>query len=229
MLRLGLRLIKGLDEQTATTITTQREKQTFTSLPQFRQLTQLPREQTTALASANAFNSLTENRYLDTWLSLNGEIESTITTQHSPGNSTEDNTYSDYSSTGLTLREHPIALLRRRDRFRKHNTAWELAQYPNGQQATIIGLVTCRQRPGSAAGVMFLTLEDETGVINVVLWEKTQQRYRMEIKRGNILQISGRIQINATPEESSHPVVHLVGQKVLCLEWAEIQSVRSFH
>ncbi|WP_323845037.1 error-prone DNA polymerase [Microbulbifer magnicolonia] len=229
MLRLGMRLINGLEEQTATTIVTLREEQTFTSPTQFRQLTQLPKEQVAALASANAFNSLSENRYLDTWLSLNGETENTTITEHNPSNSAEDNTYSDYSSTGLTLREHPIALLRRRDRFRKHTRAQDLARYHNGQRATIIGLVTCRQRPGSAAGVMFLTLEDETGVVNVVLWEQVQQRYRAEIKRGNVLEIGGTVQINTDREKQDYSVVHLVGQKIRCLEWSEIQAVRSFH
>lgn len=229
MLRLGMRLVNGLDEQTATTIVALREKQVFTSLPQFRRLTQLPKDQTAALASANAFKSLTENRYRDTWLSLNGETEETTTTEHSPSNSVEDNTYSDYTSTGLTLREHPIALLRRRDGFRKYAKAQDLPHYRNGQQAAIIGLVTCRQRPGSASGVMFLTLEDETGVVNVVLWEKVQQRYRAEIKRGNILEVSGRLQIGSEGKESSYSVIHLIGQKIHCLAWQEIQAVRSFH
>jgi len=229
MLRLGMRLVNGLDEQTAITIATLRERHSFTSLTEFRQLTQLPKDQTAALASANAFKSLTENRYLDTWLSLNGEIENATTTQHSPGNSVEDNTYSDYTSTGLTLREHPIALLRRRDRFRKYSKAQDLARYRNGQRATIIGLVTCRQRPGSASGVIFLTLEDETGVVNVVLWERVQQRYRAEIKRGNILEISGTIQINADRGKKHYSVIHMVGQRIRCLTWQEIQAVRSFH
>ncbi|MCW8125644.1 error-prone DNA polymerase [Microbulbifer halophilus] len=225
-LRLGMRLIKSLDETSATTITTLRESHTFTSLTQFRTLTRLPKDQITALASADTFKSLTENRYLDTWRSLNPEAEDTTVTEHTPGNSTEDNSYSDYTSTGLTLREHPIALLRRRDRFRKHNTAQQLPHFHNGQWATIAGLVTCRQRPGSASGVIFLTLEDETGVVNVVLWEQVQQRYRAEIKRGNILEIGGTVQVST---DKGYSVVHLVGQKIRCLAWQGIQAVRSFH
>lgn len=228
-LRLGMRLVQGLDEQSATTITRQREKHRFTSLPQFRRLTQLRKDQTTALASANAFHSLSENRYLDTWLSLHSEVEETAASAHSPGNSAEDNTYSDYLSTGLTLREHPIALLRRRDCFRNHTPARQLARYKNGQRASILGLVTCRQRPGSASGVVFLTVEDETGVVNVVLWEKVQQRYRAEIKRGNILEIVGAVQISSEGEKGEYSVIHMLGQKIRCLAWEEVQTVRSFH
>ncbi|AMX02078.1 hypothetical protein A3224_05330 [Microbulbifer thermotolerans] len=195
---------------------------------EFRTRTQLPREQVAALASANAFNSLTENRYLDTWQSLHLEIENTDTTTHNPTHSVEDNTYSDYASTGLTLREHPIALLRRRNRFRQHSKAQDLIHHRNGQHTTVIGLVTCRQRPGSASGVIFLTLEDETGVINVVLWEQVQQRYRAEIKRGSILEITGRLQIDSSRCTDDSPVIHLVGREVRCLEWGEVQGVRSF-
>ncbi|WP_250458523.1 error-prone DNA polymerase [Microbulbifer litoralis] len=228
-LRLGMRLIKDLDESTATTITTRRENTTFTSLAQFRTLTRLPQDQLAALSSADAFRSLSENRYLNTWQSFTPDAEDDAATKHTPGNSTEDNSYSDYNSTGLTLRDHPISLLRRRDRFRGHNTAQQLAHYKNGQRATVLGLVTCRQRPGSASGVMFLTLEDETGVINVVLWEKVQQRYRAEIKRGNILEIAGTVQISTPETADAYPVIHLVGQKLTCLAWEEIQAVRSFH
>ncbi|MCX2802411.1 error-prone DNA polymerase [Microbulbifer thermotolerans] len=227
-LRLGMRLIKGVNEQSATTIITERAKRAFTSLNEFRTRTQLPREQAAALASANVFNSLTENRYLDTWQSLHLEIENTDTTTHNPAHSVEDNTYSDYASTGLTLREHPIALLRRRNRFRQHCKAQDLIHHRNGQHTTVIGLVTCRQRPGSASGVIFLTLEDETGVINVVLWEQVQQRYRAEIKRGSILEITGRLQIDSSRCTNGSPVIHLVGREVRCLEWGEVQGVRNF-
>ena len=228
MLRLGMRLIKGLDQHSTETISDQREKHTFTSLPHFRQLTQLHRDQLALLAKANAFTSLTENRYLNTWQSLDREVTPDSNSAHTPANSVEDNTYSDYDSTGLSLREHPIALLRRRDQFRNYANARDLVSYQDGQQVILIGLVTCRQRPGSAAGVMFLTLEDETGTVNVVLWEKIQQRYRKEIKQGKILEIGGTLQVNADRSEGDFPVIHLVGLGIRCLEWQKLQSVRSF-
>ncbi|WP_308366595.1 MULTISPECIES: error-prone DNA polymerase [unclassified Microbulbifer] len=228
-LRLGMRLIKGLNEQTAITICKIRAEQGFHSQPQFRERTHLPTDQLAALATANALSSLSDNRYLNTWQSLNGEITDRTTPGYHPGNSQEDNSYSDYTSTGLTLREHPIALLRRRDHYRNHLTAAQLKDCTDGQQVQVLGLVTCRQRPGSASGVLFLTLEDETGVVNVVVWDKVQQRYRREIQRGNILEIEGLVQLNKDRGESQYSVIHLIGKKIRGLAWREIQKVRSFH
>ncbi|WP_346837130.1 error-prone DNA polymerase [Microbulbifer sp. SAOS-129_SWC] len=228
-LRLGLRLIQGLGEETATTITRLRENHTFSSLMQFRAQAQLPRDQLAALASADALQSLSDNRYLETWQALNQEAQSHTTTLHSPGNSAEDNTYSDYSSTGLSLRQHPIALLRKRGSFGHCATATDLARLANGRRTNVLGLVTCRQRPGSAAGVLFLTLEDESGPVNVVLWEQVQQRYRAEIQRGIILEISGTTQISVEGSADGSSVIHLVGREIRCWEWGEVQAVRSFH
>ncbi|WP_237063350.1 error-prone DNA polymerase [Microbulbifer zhoushanensis] len=226
MLRLGLRLVKGLEQQTADTITGLRHDHHITSLAQFRRLAKLHSDQLGLLASANAFHSLTGNRYLDTWQSLDRE-EQAPTSNHIPSNSLEDNSISDYSSTGLTLREHPIALLRRKERFRFCRKARDLVYCQDGEAVNVIGLVTCRQRPGSAAGVMFLTLEDETGVVNVVIWENVQERYRAEIKQGYTLQIMGRVQISRA-NTKAQPVIHLVAQQIQCLAWSEIQAVRSF-
>ncbi|SDJ64002.1 error-prone DNA polymerase [Microbulbifer yueqingensis] len=228
MLRLGLRLVKGLEQQSADTICQLREEHEITSMARFRQLTNLHRDQLALLASANAFRSLAENRYLNTWESLDREDEAASGHSHIPSNTVEDNTYSDYASTGLTLREHPIALLRRREEFRHCLKARDLAHCRDGKQVNVIGLVTCRQRPGSAAGVMFMTLEDETGTVNLVLWEQVQQRYRSEIRRGNVLEVSGRVQVGVEGEGSDYSVIHLVGREIRCLAWQEVQAVRSF-
>ncbi|WP_334078753.1 error-prone DNA polymerase [Microbulbifer sp. M83] len=226
-LRLGMRLVKGLEQHTADTITQLREENTIISMTQFRQLTNLHRDQLALLASANAFRSMAENRYLNTWTSLDPEDGSGSWHTHIPSNTAEDNTYSDYASTGLTLREHPIALLRRREQFRHCMKAKDLAGCRDGEAVSVIGLVTCRQRPGSAAGVMFITLEDETGQVNFVLWERVQERFRAEIKQGHTLQINGKVQICSTGPKAQ-PVAHLVGRQIQCLKWKEVQSVRNF-
>ncbi|UHQ54878.1 error-prone DNA polymerase [Microbulbifer sp. YPW16] len=228
-LRLGLRLIKGLDQSSAEIITKTREKRVFESLSQLRNTTKLRRDQITLLASANAFRSLEVNRYVNAWQSLDMESTRPDTGRHSPSNSIEDNTYSDYATIGLTLREHPIALLRRKKKFRQHARACELDNYRNGQHARVMGLVTCRQRPGSAAGVMFLTLEDETGQVNVVLGEKVQQKFRSEIIQGRILQVAGRVQVSPQTGKGDLTVIHLLGYQIHCLAWRGIQPIRSFH
>ena len=228
-LRLGMRLIKGLAEESADHIVTQREQQPFTELTDFHQRVVLPQEQRAALASANSFHTLAENRYQNTWQALSHQLENFPACTHMPENTLEDNTYSDYASTGLSLREHPIVLLRKQHKYRKLLRACDLPNCRDGQSVKILGLTTCRQRPGSAAGVMFLTLEDETGVVNVVLWEQVQRRYRAEIKGGNILLIEGHLQVSENTRQGKYTVIHLVGQKLSCLHCGEIQSVRSFH
>ncbi|KUJ84152.1 error-prone DNA polymerase [Microbulbifer flavimaris] len=226
-LRLGMRLIKGLDQQSAEAIATTRGKTTFNSLAHFRQTTNLPRDQITLLASANAFHSLEENRYNNAWRSLSLESTNFAVELHSPPHTLEDDTYSDYSSTGLSLREHPIALLRKRKEYHHALKASELPKLKDGHQVTVIGLVTCRQRPGSASGVMFLTLEDETGAMNLVVWENTQQLYRAELTRGKVLKVNGSIQKGG--EYDSATPIHVIAKKVVSIEWSKIQEVRSFH
>ncbi|WP_295801725.1 error-prone DNA polymerase [uncultured Microbulbifer sp.] len=228
-LRLGMRLIKGLSEQSAETITTQRQQGNFTSLEDFHQRALLSPEQRAALASANSFHTLAENRYQNTWQALSHQLENLPSCTLLPENTLEDNTYSDYSSTGLSLREHPIALLRKQHKYRNLLRACDLPRCRDGQQVKILGLTTCRQRPGSASGVMFLTLEDETGVVNVVLWEQVQLRYRAEIKGGNILLIEGRLQVSDDTREGKYSVTHLIAQKILCLEYEILQKIRNFH
>lgn len=228
-LRLGMRLISALQEATAEIIASTREQSPFTSMEDFHQRAPVPAEQRTALASANAFQGLSQSRQHTTWDTLSQQLGRLATHSLPAEASLEDNTYNDYQSTGLTLNEHPIALLRRQHQYRNLIRACDLPNGRDGQPVKILGLTTCRQRPGSAAGVMFLTLEDETGVVNVVLWEQVQKRYRAEIKGGNILLIEGRLQISTSPGEQHLSVIHLVGQKLRCLAWEDIQSIRNFH
>ncbi|MFD1215221.1 error-prone DNA polymerase [Microbulbifer celer] len=228
-LRLGMRLIKSLKEPIAEKIINAREQSPFTTMEDFHQRVTINTEQRAALASANSFQSLAKNRFHTTWDALSSQLEQLETHTHQPENNLEDHTYSDYASTGLTLREHPIALLRRQHQYRHLPKACDLINYKDGQPVKILGLTTCRQRPGSASGVMFLTLEDDTGTVNVVLWEQVQRRYRSEIKGGNILLVEGRLQVSDEAGGSVYSVIHLVGQKLQCLSWDDIQNVRSFH
>ncbi|WOX06387.1 error-prone DNA polymerase [Microbulbifer pacificus] len=228
-LRLGMRLIPSLQEATVDSIVGARQQSPFIHMPDFHQRVPISAEQRSALASANSFQGLSQSRQHTTWDTLSQQLDRLASHSHPAEGSLEDNTYNDYQSTGLTLNEHPIALLRKQQRYRNLLRACDLANCRDGQPVKILGLTTCRQRPGSAAGVMFLTLEDETGVVNVVLWEQVQKRYRAEIKGGNILLIEGLLQISTSPGEQQYSVIHLVGQRLRCLEWGEIQSVRSFH
>ncbi|WP_066962737.1 error-prone DNA polymerase [Microbulbifer sp. Q7] len=227
--RLGMRLIKGLAEESVEVIEAARVQGNFQSLQDFTQRANLPTRQSAILAHANCFYSIAENRFHSTWQALNSQLEHTAPTQHQPDTGQEDNIYCDYQSTGLTLREHPVTLLRKQHRLAGLAQACDLASRNDGERIRALGLVTCRQRPGTAAGVLFLTLEDETGVINVVLWKPIQERYRKEILRGKVLLIEGNLQISRDTQTQQYSVIHLIGKKIDCLAWKELQHVRSFH
>lgn len=98
---------------------------------------------------------------------------------------------SDYRSMGFTLGRHPLELLRGRLRADRLLPAAELAQLRNGQFARACGIVTVRQRPGTAKGVLFITLEDETGQTNVIVWPDLLERYRREALGASLLAVYG--------------------------------------
>jgi len=100
----------------------------------------------------------------------------------------------DYDSTGLTLRRHPLALLRERFRARQVLSAVEIMACANDAVIRTAGLVISRQRPGSAKGVFFLTLEDETGHVNLIIWERVAMRQRQVLLEAKLLGVTGMLQ-----------------------------------
>jgi error-prone DNA polymerase len=113
----------------------------------------------------------------------------------------------DYASLGFTLGRHPLALLRKRLSRLKLLTAQDLKAGRQGSSARVAGLVTCRQRPDTASGVVFVTLEDETGCINVVVWRHLVESQRKELLGARLLGVQGVIEREAD-------VVHLVAQRL---------------
>ncbi|MBT8054862.1 MAG: error-prone DNA polymerase, partial [Gammaproteobacteria bacterium] len=118
-----------------------------------------------------------------------------------------DNTRADYASTGLTLGRHPIALLRPVLRHRRAVTARELHEKPHESRVRACGLITMRQRPMTASGTIFLTLEDETGCVNVVIWPRLFEKQRAEILSASILAVDGIL-------ETDGDVHHLIANRV---------------
>jgi error-prone DNA polymerase len=113
------------------------------------------------------------------------------------------NLAADYASLGLTLGRHPLALLRDTLRAQRLVTAAELRTFPHGRLTRAAGLVISRQRPGTASGVTFLTLEDETGPINVVVWQDLGERQRRELLGAQLLAVHGVL-------ERQGEVTHLI-------------------
>lgn len=106
------------------------------------------------------------------------------------GPTLEENIIEDYAVVGLTLRTHPMQILRYEFPFNKCKR-FDLSHQPHKEFVRIAGIVTGKQRPGTAGGVMFMSLEDETGTSNVVIWNSTQERFRTQILTGTLLIIKG--------------------------------------
>ena len=113
----------------------------------------------------------------------------------------------DYAHVGLTLGRHPLALLRRRLGAHQSLSAKEIGALPHGQFARTTGIVVCRQHPSSANGVIFLTLEDETGNTNIIVWSSLVERYRRALVQSSLLTVDGEVQREGE-------VLHIVAQRL---------------
>jgi error-prone DNA polymerase len=180
--RLGLRLIKGLARDAAERISAAREQAPFRQIADLRRRAALDRKAMEALVDGDALASLSGNRHQARWNVMAQEPERPLLSyEHNaapeelsdavqlPPPGVAEAVLADYQSTGLTLRAHPLALLREAHPFSTCKRHADLEALGDGRFVRIAGLVTCRQRPGTASGVLFLTLEDETGNNNVVV------------------------------------------------------------
>ena len=120
----------------------------------------------------------------------------------------------DYASQGLTLRRHPLALLRPQLSEQRLLSAGELLDFPNGRLARACGIVTVRQQPGTASGVVFVTLEDETGPVNVIVWKSVREAQRDALLRSRLLAVRGTWQRDV---DSGGQVCHLVATRLMDL------------
>ena len=120
----------------------------------------------------------------------------------------------DYASTGLTLRAHPVALLRGQLSKMKLLTAAQMRNYPSGKLVRACGLVTMRQQPQTAKGVVFVTLEDETGCVNVIVWQSLKERQRQELMRSRLMAVYGVWQRD---DDSGGEVRHVIAKRLVDL------------
>ena len=203
-LRLGLGLIKGLKVSSANRIIDARKYMIFLSTEDLARRAGLDRGDLSALAAADALASLAGHRRAALWETLGVDSPMRLDMPAAPVKPSElpqlvapsegDEIAGDYASLGLTLRRHPLALLRSRLAKQRVRTAEEVAQSRNGQFIRTAGLVTCRQRPATASGVIFVTLEDETGHINLIVWNDLAERQRKELLASRLLAVRGQVQ-----------------------------------
>jgi error-prone DNA polymerase len=209
--RLGLRMVGGFSESAAKRLL---ENRPFESVADMAHRAQLNRKDLRCLAAAGALEPLAGHRRLASWAAAGAERlpplnvfqeEKKIPALAPPTEGQE--IIADYASLGLTLGRHPLALLRNRLRRFKFVTAEELRLRPQGRMVRAAGLVTCRQRPDTSSGVVFVTLEDETGCINVVLWRDLVERQRREMLGARLLGVQGMV-------ERDGEVVHLIARRL---------------
>ncbi len=213
--RMGLRYVKGLGESEWQRIERARQSANFASLHDFVRRTGLDEGSLSALAEAGAFDSLGIDRRMALWdarrlARTQKESLSLPARERSPGFAPLSNFEEvgwDYQRTSHSARRHPLAPMRASLLQQNLPDARTVATMKNGAKIRYAGLVICRQRPGTAGGVVFMTLEDETGFVNVVIWESVFQRYAVLAKTVSFLGISGTIQ-------AEDGVVHLVADSL---------------
>jgi error-prone DNA polymerase len=118
------------------------------------------------------------------------------------------NIVADYRSAGLTLGRHPLALLREQLESSSIATSKDLRELPHGRDVRVAGIVTARQRPQSAGGVMFITLEDETGCVNLIVWERVWSNARRIANGSRLLEVQGELQ-------KEGEVTHVVARRLV--------------
>ncbi|NDK54004.1 error-prone DNA polymerase [Rhizobium laguerreae] len=227
--RLGMRLVRGLAAVDAARIVAARADQPFDSVDDMWRRSGVPAASLVELAEADAFLTSLEFQRRDALWTIKALRDEplplfvaaaeremkTIAEQQEPDVNLRQmtdghNVIQDYSHTGLTLREHPIAFLRKDLAARSIVTCEEAMTARDGRWLMTAGLVLVRQMPGSAKGVMFLTIEDETGPANVVVWPKLFERRRRVVLGSSMMAINGRIQREGE-------VVHLIAQQLFDL------------
>jgi error-prone DNA polymerase len=219
--RLGFNRVGGLPEEAGQRIVDARSQSPFLNAEDLARRAGLSAHELTALAQADALQGISGHRYQAAWAVAGIDARPTallrstrvheVAVEMAPPVEVED-TLADYRAVGLTLKRHPLALLREALSEFKVQTAAVLRTYPHGRLARASGLVTHRQRPPTAKGTMFVTLEDETGAVNVIVWPRVVEAQRQPLLGSRLLTVYGQWQRQGDDE---HAVMHLVANKVI--------------
>jgi len=204
-LRLGFRQVKGLSEEDIQVLVAARGAG-YTSINQLSDAG-VPQAAIEKLTDADAFRSLNMDRREALWevpalsdkpiaLFAGQPSESTMEAKITlPFMTQAEHVVQDYAATGLSLKAHPVSFVREKLNLLRVTATSELIQLKDGDQVKVAGLVTVRQRPGTAKGILFITIEDESGFSNLVVWEKVFEKYRKEILQARLLMVEGKLQI----------------------------------
>ncbi|TFW36167.1 error-prone DNA polymerase [Massilia horti] len=197
--RLGLSLVRGMNFDAAARIEEARAIRPFDSVADLARRARLDRGDLQVLAASNALRALAGHRRAALWQAAGAVpdkdlLRPTVPVEEAPvlaAPSEADEIVGDYRAQGLTLGRHPLALLRPRLLARRFLPAATLYDFADGQLARACGIVTVRQRPGTAKGVLFMTLEDETGNVNLIVWPDLVEKQRREVLSSTLLGVYG--------------------------------------
>lgn len=219
--RLGFRQVDGVREDEMEALMRARG-QGFDTLDEVRLRTGLARRAMELLAAADAFGSLGLSRRDALW-AVRGEAAGSSLPLFDMANLAEqgrdavtqlprmpdcEQVIQDYQTTRLSLKDHPLAFLRPFYASQRILTTAEAVGLPDGQRVETCGLVLVRQRPGSANGVVFMTIEDELGIANIIVWKRVMERFRPIVMGARILSVRGRVQ-------SADNVTHIVAEQLI--------------
>lgn len=230
-LRLGFRQVKGLSESGATCLLNSRPETGFSKISELLSCG-LSQADIEALASANALSSISSHRYDARWkvadsqqsLPLFANTETTLSELPPP--SVVEDLIEDYSSLKMSIDKHPTALLEQSGKLKHITFARDLKNKAHKSLIKVIGTVVGRQAPGTAGGVTFVTLEDHTGNINVIVWQNTARAQKTPFLTAHLLEIHGIL------ERSKEGVCHVIAGKLInrndAFNSLNIQS-RDFH
>ncbi|MBH3361292.1 error-prone DNA polymerase [Pseudomonas guariconensis] len=233
-IRLGLRQIRGFSEADARRLEQARARQPWRDVEDLCLRAELDSRARARLADAGALRALARDRHQARWqvaavqaqLPLFAQVEAAPEVAvELPVPSVAEDLFADYATLGTTLGPHPLALLRRNLRALGCRSSAELADVEHGDSIAVAGVVVGRQRPQTASGVTFVTLEDEHGMVNVVVWRDLAERQRRALVGSQLLKVSGRL-------EQEQGVRHLIARRLEdispLLQGLDVRS-RDFH
>jgi error-prone DNA polymerase len=215
-LRLGLRQVKGLSEISGEAVVAARDAGRYHGIQQLVERSGIGRRELGALASAGALSGLDGNRHQVRWTVEGVEEPTALFSSMGRYDATPmlrrptegQNIVADYRSLGLTLERHPMALIRSCLDDYGYVATDHLKRLSSGRGIRVAGLVITKQRPGTASGVTFVTLEDETGYANLIVWKRIADEQRDVLLNARLLGVEGELQIEGK-------VIHVIAKKLL--------------
>jgi error-prone DNA polymerase len=212
--RLGFRQVSGLNEEDMHALISKRPDGGYKSIGALNGAG-IPQDAIEILSDADAFRSMNMDRRQALWEASSLQDHPVALFKGQPSESVYEGQVSlplmtdaehvvqDYAVTGLSIKAHPVSFVREKLRLLHVEETARLSEFKNGDLIKVAGLITVRQRPGTAKGVLFITIEDESGFANLVVWQKVFEEYRKEILQSRLFMVEGKLQIEGS-------VIHVV-------------------